>query len=231
MPWIFLTLMLANIAYFGWNFIGASQVPARPVSMAIAQEGDRIQLLQERKEVPASATEEPAPAEAVVPEPVVEEKVVTVAQCFTVGAFQASAMAEQFAGRMRSKGLVTRIELRKAEGRDYWVYVPPFTSRAKAEERLRELKLRRVESFIVGEGAYVNAISLGHFSKKELAQDFLRKMTDAGIVAEYREMANKGTVSWVYVAPATAAADARKAIDAELAKKGELRKEVASCEE
>mgnify|MGYP006364965737 FL=1 len=48
MPWIFLTLMLANIVYFGWSFINTSQAPARQLSVAVVQEGARIVLLNER---------------------------------------------------------------------------------------------------------------------------------------------------------------------------------------
>ena len=49
MPWIFLTLMLANVVYFGWNFISASQTPVRELSGPVVQEGKPIVLLSERK--------------------------------------------------------------------------------------------------------------------------------------------------------------------------------------
>ena len=133
---------------------------------------------------------------------------------------------------MSRKGLQVRIDERKAEGKDYWVYIPPFTNRDKAEERLRELKSRKVESFIVGEGAFANAISLGHFSKKELAQSFRQKLTEAGVAAEYREMPIDSRVTWVYVAPEGASkVNSRKVVDAELRQNDALRKESASCEE
>lgn len=229
MPWIFLTLMLANIVYFGWSFISASQMPVRTLSAPMVQQGERIVLLHERKavaEVPAApggeAVAEESPA-ADAPE------AAPVVQCFTVGPFLASS--DGFVARMKGKGFSVRVEPRKAEGKDYWIYVPPFTNRGRAEEKLSELRGKGVESFIVSEGRFVNAISLGHFSKKELAQSFRDKMTAAGIVVEYREMESEGTVEWVYVAPAASKSDLRSTIDAELSRNDSLRRQVAACEE
>lgn len=231
MPWIFLTLMLANIVYFGWNFISASQAPVRTLSAPVQQEGQPIVLLTERRQealpVPEGSAEEQE-EQAVVTPAVIEAPVV---QCFNVGPFQSPASAEGFSARMSGKGFLAKIEQRKAEGKDYWIYVPPFTNRAKAEERLRELRSKGVESFIVGEGAFVNAISLGHFSKKELAESLKDKLTAAGVVAEYREMANEGRVSWVYVAPGHAKRDLKPAVESEVLRNASLRKEVAACEE
>lgn len=233
MPWIFLTLMLANIVYFGWNFISTSQAPVRPMSVSVAQEGARIMLLSERKSSDVVPVSEEAIGDAgdVELESAAPEKAALVAQCFNVGPFQSPAGAERFMSKMVRSGLVARIEERKAEGKDYWVYVPPFTNRARAEERLRELRAKGIESFIVAEGAFVNAISLGHFSKKELAQDFRQKMTDAGVVVEFREMPNEGHVNWVYVAPGASGSDSRKQVEIELGQNAGLRKETAACEE
>lgn len=229
MPWIFLTLMLANIVYFGWSFISTGHTPVRALSAPVVQQGERIVLLHERKavtQVPASPGEE-----AVVDESpaVAVPEAAPVVQCFTVGPFLTSS--DGFVARMRGKGFSVRVEQRKAEGKDYWIYVPPFTNRGRAEEKLSELKAKGVESFIVSEGRFINAISLGHFSRKELAQSFRDKMTAAGIVVEYREMASEGSVDWVYVAPAASKSDLRSAIDAELARNDNLKRQVAACEE
>jgi len=64
MPWIFLTLMLANIVYFGWKFMEGTQPQARPAEQAVVLEGDRIQLLSERKELPAPIEPEGSPSAA-----------------------------------------------------------------------------------------------------------------------------------------------------------------------
>ena len=231
MPWIFLTLMLANIVYFGWSFINTSQAPARQLSVAVVQEGARIVLLNER----TSSAPSPQASAVVTPSeeaPIVTESVAMAAQRFFVGPFHTSDAAKQFMSKMSRKGLQVRIDERKAEGKDYWVYIPPFTNRDKAEERLRELRARKVESFIVGEGSFTNAISLGHFSKKELAQSLRQKLTEAGVAVEYREMPIDSRVTWVYVAPEGASkVNSRQVVDAEMRQNDALRKESASCEE
>lgn len=232
MPWIFLTLMLANIVYFGWSFISESQTPAQALSAPIVQEGARVMLLQEQKTHASTLTQPLVEHSGLVEDaPVVPERVAAQLQCFFVGPFASMAVAEQFAERMQGKGLQFRVDQRKAEGKDYWVYVPPFITRAKADERLAELRAKGVESFIVSEGSFANAISLGHFTKKELAQAFRGRLTAAGIVAEYRELASEGRVGWVYLAPRAAKTDSKAIIDAELLKNEALRKEAASCEE
>ncbi len=229
MPWIFLTLMLANIVYFGWSFISTGHTPVRTLSAPVVQQGERIILLHERKTVAEVAASSEGDVVGDEPSVVAAPEAAPVVQCFTVGPFLTSS--DGFVARMKGKGFSVRIEQRKAEGKDYWIYVPPFTNRGRAEEKLSELKAKGVESFIVSEGRFVNAISLGHFSKKELAQSFRDKMTAAGIVVEYREMASEGTVDWVYVAPAASKSDLRSTIDAELSRNDSLRRQVAACEE
>lgn len=229
MPWIFLTLMLANIVYFGWSFISTGHTPVRTLSAPVVQQGERIILLHERKAVAEVAALPEGDAVGDESPVVVVPDAAPVVQCFTVGPFLTSS--DGFVTRMRGKGFSVRVEQRKAEGKDYWIYVPPFTNRGRAEEKLSELKAKGVESFIVNEGRFVNAISLGHFSKKELAQSFRNKMTAAGIVVEYREMVSEGTVDWVYVAPAASKSDLRSAIDVELSRNDSLRRQVAACEE
>lgn len=234
MPWIFLTLMLANVVYFGWGFVQAGQAPARPVATKVPQEGARILLLSERKAAPAGAAgaaQSPVEAieskEATAPVPVV----LGAPQCYFVGPFATSAGLMQFAERMRQGHFSVRIDERKAAARDYWVYIPAFTNRAKAEERLQELRSKGIESFIVADGRYVNAISLGHFSRKELAQSFRDKMAAAGLVVEHREVVEERESKWVFLSPARAKTSLRKAVDDELLRDATLRREAAACEE
>jgi cell division protein FtsN len=234
MPWIFLTLMLANIVYFGWSFISVSQAPVRTLSVSVQQEGKPIVLLSERKQMPVTTPEAGKLDQGETPlekGALLAVKEAPVAQCFNVGPFPSSVVAQGFGSNLSAKGFSVRIESRKAEGKDYWIYVPPFTNRAKAEERLRELRSKGVESFVVAEGAFVNAISLGHFSKKESAESFREKLLLAGVTAEYREMANTGAAGWVYAAPGSAKRDLKAAIEAEILRNPSLRKEAAACEE
>lgn len=234
MPWIFLTLMLANVVYFGWNFIQAGQPESRPAAAMMAQEGARILLLSERPALPGTGSDVMEVAEAVEGEPAPLPEAIGAKgapQCYTVGPFTSSSVLMRFTERMKDKRFSLRVDERKLATKDYWVYMPAFTSRVKADEKLRELRSMGVESFVVSEGSYVNAISLGHFSRKELAQSFRDKMAASGLVVEYREVVESQVSKWVFLSPSRSKSNLRAVIDEELQRDKGLRREAAACEE
>lgn len=209
MPWIFLCLILANAAFFGWQ-ISRDPSPKIEVAAQPIPEGKRLQLLSERPELVkaaqvAAAEKEKAEEEAAA------MPVASGPQCFSVGPFAASPAT--FVGKMQARQFVTRVDVLKKDNADYWVFVPALLNRGKAEEKLKELKRQGIESFIVNEEPFANAISLGHFSKKELAEGFRAKMVTAGVAAEMRNMPQKGEERWVYVAPGNSHADIKSSID------------------
>lgn len=227
MPWIFVCLMIANAVYFGWEFMEGTQPQARPVTAEAQLAGANIQLLSER---PAPKQPEAAPV-AEEEEQAVAPVIGAGPQCFSVGPFGGESALQKFVGLMQGKGFSARVDKRKVDGKDYWVFVPAFTNRDKAEERLRDLKSRGIEGFVVKEGVFINAISLNHFSRKELAQAFLQKMQAAGVQVEYREIAQNGVERWVYLAPARSKESLRTVVDAQVSKQEGLKRENAPCEE
>lgn len=236
MPWIFLTLMLANVVYFGWNFMQVGQAPSRPAMSMMPQEGARVLLLSERPASPvANVTNEATAVTGAVQEsltPVSESVAITGApQCYTVGPFTSSSVLMRFTERMKERRFSIRVDERKVAARDYWVYMPAFTTRSRADEKLAELRSKGIESFVVSDGPYTNAISLGHFSRKELAQSFRDKMAAAGLSVEYREVVESQASKWVYLSPARSKASLRAIIDEELLRDKALRREAAACEE
>lgn len=228
MPWIFVCLMIANAAYFGWKFMEGSQPQVRSAVADVVVAGANIQLLSERPELEKPVLEEELPGE----EGQSTSPVLGLGpQCFNVGPFVADAGLQRLVSFMQSKGFSARIDKRKVDGKDYWVFVPAFTNREKAEERLRDLKARGIDGFVVKEGMFINAISLNHFSRKELAQAFLQKMQAAGVSVEYREISLAGVERWVYLTQGRAKDNLRAAVDAQLSKQADLKRENAPCEE
>lgn len=225
MPWIFLCLMLTNAVYFGWKFMEGAQPQARPAA-EVVQVGERIYMLSERPELKLA----PEPVVAA-PGPQESSAVVAPVQCFNVGPFSSDTALQRFVEQMKGKRFSVRVDQRKVDGKDYWVFVPAFTNRERAEERLRDLKGRGIDGFVVREGVFVNAISLNHFSRKELAQAYLEKIQAAGVAVEYRAIAQSGSERWAYLAPGQSKSDLRGMIDAQLAKSEGLKRENASCEE
>jgi len=230
MPWIFVCLMLANAVYFGWKFMEGTQPQSHPVAAEVVASGATVQLLSEKPELlppPVAATEEKSKEEVLAAASVTGGG----PQCFNAGPFMADASLQKFVGFMQGKGFSVRVDKRKVDGKDYWVFVPAFTNRDRAEDKLRDLKGRGIDGFVVKEGAFINAISLNHFSRKELAQAFLQKMQAAGVSVEYREINQASVERWVYLAPAHSKVDLRAIVDAQVGKQDGLKRENASCEE
>ncbi|MDP2228571.1 MAG: SPOR domain-containing protein [Moraxellaceae bacterium] len=228
MPWIFLTLLLANTVYFGWKFIEGTQPQARSIKVETPQQGVKIELLSERPDLlhPVAAPVPPVD-ESVEAQPVI----VAQRQCFFVGPFVQGAGADAFVQKMRGRGFVAKAEQRKSLVKDYWVFVPALTNRERAEERVRELRARNIEAFIVSEGRFVNSVSLGHFSRKELAEAFRDKMLAAGVSVEHRVLDKEASEGWVFLAGPAATNDLRATIDRDISKNIALRRENAACEE
>lgn len=229
MPWIFMMLMLANGIYLGWNFLeGAGPQPAAQRPMA--QEGPELALLSERPDL-LRRSEEPEVAEVEQVAPV-STGGTAFRQCFFVGAFPNDADLREFIGALRAKGFEAKVSYRKVDLREYWVFIPPFTNRAKAEERLRDLRARGIQGFVVKDGVFVNAISLNRFSRRDLADAFLLQMQKEGIIVEYREMVRAGRESWVYAGYGRGGGgDLKSAIDSYLSRSPEVSKQITACEE
>lgn len=222
-------LMAINAVYFGWKFMEVSAPQSVVRGQSVPQLGDRIQLLSEGKPGRAAA----AAPEVPEPEPEGPSAVDTavVRQCFSIGPFASESEARGLINQMQGKRFNVRVDRRKVDVRDYWVFIPAFTNRERAEAKMRELRSKGIPGFIVKEGMYVNAISLNHFSQPELAQSFLARMKESGISVESRNTTTVGLQHWVYVAPGSSRTDLRAAVDGYLASREALKREIASCEE
>lgn len=167
-------------------------------------------------EVPAKApapTEQPepeptpAPAPPAVsaptpppePEPVVAP--VIAAECTRFGPFsdedRARAAARFLAGQNVYATLTTEGETRDAR---YIAYLPAADSRAAALERLRELKAKGIDSFIMG-GAFNNAISLGVFSQQESALRLVTQMERRGYAVKIYSQERESAIHWLELGP------------------------------
>jgi len=99
-----------------------------------------------------------------------------------------------------SKGISTQIKEVSVSGRsDYWVYLPPEISRERAVLKLRELKGKKIDSFIIPEGLLLNGISLGVFDIHENAEKRQRELSDMGYAPEISENTNKYKEGWLLV--------------------------------
>jgi hypothetical protein len=213
MPWIFQTLLLANVAYFVWGIFQDTSIPhVRVAPSQVIPADKRLALLSERPDLLAQAVANPPVSSdagpAVVP---------SGPACYSVGPFANDGSPNRFALKMQARHFTTRIDVLEKDSMDYWVFVPALVNRDQAEEKLRDLKRNGVaDAFIVDQNPFTNAISLGHFSQSDLAQAYKDKMVAQNVPAEMRELPRTGQERWVYVAPGVSKIDVKDAIDAAL---------------
>ncbi|AFT72072.1 Sporulation and cell division repeat protein [Alloalcanivorax dieselolei B5] len=195
MRWVFYTLLVANLVYLGWHLtvdrLEGTSLASSPQSAAKASATGAASSL-------ALLTEQPQPDRAALAAAPPSQ----TASCTVVGPWSDSDAARRARIQLRAAGLAGRIEpVRVEKDRLNWVYLPPFESRRRALEALNELQALGVDSFVVKEGDYANAISLGYFSSVESAEGLRTKMRNAGYPVFVRETAREVTEYWIYLPP------------------------------
>ncbi len=94
------------------------------------------------------------------------------ALCLRMDEIDNEAAFQQVLGVLEANG-ATVIEQGEVQASktNYWVMLPPYRNRAKADEAAAILRDKRVNDFfIVRSGEYENAVSLGVFSEQERAE-------------------------------------------------------------
>jgi hypothetical protein len=182
---LFFLLIPVNLLFFLWagGYLGNS--PAEDTLRAQEILPDRVRIVsrdeapplpvkpvQARPEAPREAPSPPPPSPP--------EKRAEI--CFSLNDLQT-------AERTRVESLLAvnfpafSIEFLPVSGKStYWVFIPPRAGRREAEQKVEELKRLNVpEFFIVQEGAYRFAISLGIFSTESAAMERLLSLQSKGV--------------------------------------------------
>jgi hypothetical protein len=117
--------------------------------------------------------------------------------CPAIGPIGDVKHAGELAAVLRDAGY--RSELRASDVRQtyYWVFLPPADSADRNVRRLREMHAVGIESFLVGEGADKNAISLGLFAMKSSALGIQSRLRALGYDAQIREQVRTRDGSWI----------------------------------
>lgn len=190
MRWIFIGLLALNLAYLvAWQLqSGGKPVPADAESaLAEPEFPASLQLLEEAGTVP------PAPPVPVSPVP-------SLSGCPAVGPFP-EAGARAVAESLAAAGFEAAARETDAPMASlHWVHIPPLDSKASALRQLKELQARSIDSFIVSEGEFANAISLGSFQNRDSAITVQARVRSAGYPAEVREIRRDLRQHWVVLA-------------------------------
>ncbi len=198
---VVLTLLLANLLFFAWQYLLKENKPEAPrdsyqniPALKLASREASSELADEPQSLaggagdiidPLMADRDATQGEAVMPQPQavpVEQPALGV--CANLGPFDdeeaARAAIEEFSlsafNPVVNEGQVSRPV--------YWVYIPPFRDRNSANQALSQLASRGIkDAYIVGSGEDRNAIALGLFSQESRAQRRLEQMEGTGMAA------------------------------------------------
>jgi len=159
---LFLLLLLANVAAFGYIRFAESRggVDAQLALLQINPEKVKVMKAGERREKAAARP-------SLV--------------CLEWGTFAADD-APRAAAALAKLGLADKVTSRD-NGETYWVYIPPLKTRADVDKKTGELKARGVTDFSVlqDEGPWQFAIALGDFPSEEAAAAQLAQLRQKGV--------------------------------------------------
>lgn len=197
MRYIFFTLLLANVGYFVYASYGSMRdepdvrvtttVPRYPASV------ETIYLLNEND----GAREEQL--SIAVNDPVRSDQA-DAGDCLALGPFSNLFDGQAVVERLES--LDISAELRAVDQstgeNDYRVMIPPMPSLQDAFRKLRELKSRDVDSYVITQGKDALGISLGVFSTLEAAQAARQQRSREGYEADIVEIQRLAREFWIF---------------------------------
>lgn len=202
---IFIVLLIANIGLFAYQKFAAEKTKV-PVSVAVKEEGERLELLSEGNQgsVKKSVT---ASTDIVQDENTQTQNAASEKDslCTMVGPYEQLLRAEMLVERLQPLNILASITpVERTEGNVFWVYLAPELSQQDALMKLYELQRKNIESYIISKGELERGISLGQYGEKveaDLRVDEIKKQGYEPLVKEVKKTISE---TWVSLSPADA---------------------------
>lgn len=184
---LLIVLVMTNIAYFGWNNYFRPELVA-PVTRAgpVSTKLPGLTLLGEEQV-------------GIVDHSRASMAIEGGGQML-IGGFLDRETANALRQRMLGLGVDGRVTQQdKPAEQEYWVYLPPLSSRAATLRLLKELQARKLDGFLIAQGELANGISLGIFPHENSAEAILERLRQGGYQAQIKRISRKQTVYWFEV--------------------------------
>jgi hypothetical protein len=187
-------LLVANLAYFGWNIVesrSAAEMEQRPLP-ALPATASRLVTLQEREAAETPTTDDVTSLEEITAHQ--PPGAGAAIQCQALGPFQVVAELQAVESRLLDLGLQPKQrELQSKKLIGYWVYLPAM-SQQEVEAVLAILKKHKDKEYYVGKS---NFISLGTFGGMARAERRLKETRDMGLDAILQERFASQSAWWL----------------------------------
>jgi len=186
MKWIIYLLLLANISFFAWHY----QAVSREERRMQAEQQNRLEGAVRLVMLKESKTEsESGPGSKT-----------RLPQCRSLGPFDKRTQAEKIENLLQEQGVSVSLRVsNEARRKGYWVYLQSAASRDAARKMAQKLKKehRIKDIFIVATGDKKNSISLGVFSKFELAYRRQAEIRKWGFDAQLKDVKLPAKEYWL----------------------------------
>ncbi|MFV2060463.1 MAG: hypothetical protein ACC653_07230 [Gammaproteobacteria bacterium] len=170
MKWLIYILLLINLGMFVWHY----QTTSTEVVKQSQQKIDLPKLVLLREVLPDSRSKRRFPDS--------EFNDINNSHCYRLGPFVGKPSVTKALELLNAQGIIAKQSSYKDRNQDgFWVFIPPQLSRKKAKEIIAKFKIiGEKHYFLVANGEFKNAISLGLFALRKHANARLDEMTIKG---------------------------------------------------
>lgn len=209
MKYIFITLVVANLAYFGYSmWAGEPELRRAPASTVNYPDGvEPVFLLSENDD----GQEREAQLNLTIANPVreQEQEEEPAEGCLALGPFSDLFSGQAVSDQLGALDVVNDLRAvdRETGDSDYRVMIPPSPSLQDAFRKLRELKSQDIDSYVITQGKDSLGISLGVFSTQQAAQTVQTRRSREGYDSVIVEIPRLSREYWIYGASGDLALD------------------------
>jgi len=199
---IFILLLAANLAFFGYQYFSAAKNEAAPnvkAKIEVSAPGEGLRLLAERERGAELRVKAKVEVKTGL-QTVADQEKPEAEFCTMIGPYSQLLQAEFAVERLVALGAAARITpVEIKEGESYWVYLKPEMSEKEAVRRLYELQKKSIESHIITKGELTNGISFGRFAIYAEAEAKSTEIKNQGYEVEIKMLPKMIQETWVVI--------------------------------
>lgn len=179
MKWLFAVLLILNAGFFAWHSYRPVHVStmalsyAPPVSTPVYLLGEEAPLLEvaTSEELPVMPAEPilAIPEDSIASSATVTPEASSQTLLCPLVEFERIGEKDAFLDLLQRQNIAAVVSEGRAQREKFWLYIPAQANADAAKEVLAQLRLKKIDSYLIARGEMKNRISLGLFSSLERA--------------------------------------------------------------